>query len=79
MQRNLIKKNKNLIHAITKKIAGMIIKILIAIALKEIASFFAAAAAKKQIEKGKNQLAQLLSLVGIPQETLRLITGLVSA
>jgi hypothetical protein len=75
---DFIKKNKNLIHSMTKKISGMIIKILIAIALKQIATLVAAAAAKKEIEKGKNQLAQLLSLVGIPQETLRLITGLVS-
>lgn len=76
---DFIKKNKNLIQAMTKKIAEMIIKMLIAIALKKIAELVAAAAAKKQIEKGKNQLSQLLSLVGIPQETLRLITGLVSA
>lgn len=76
---DFIKKNKNLIRAITKNIAGMIIKILIAIALKEIASLVAAAATKKETERGKNQLSQLLSLVGIPQETLRLITGLTSA
>jgi hypothetical protein len=75
---DFIKKNKNLIHNITKSISAMIIKILVAIALKKIAELVAEAAIKKQIEKGKNQLAQLLSLVGIPQETLRIITGLVS-
>ncbi len=74
---DFIKKNKNLINAITKKIAGIIIKILIAIALKKIAELVAASAAKKQTEKGKAQLSQLLSLVGIPQDALRLITGLV--
>ena len=58
---------------------GIIIKILITIVLKQIAELVAATVAKKQIEKGKSTLSQLLSLVGIPQETLRLITGLVSA
>jgi hypothetical protein len=73
---DFIKKNKNLFHAIMKKIAGMIIKILIVIALKKIAELVAAGAAKKQVEKGKNQLSQLLSLVGVSQETLRIIKGL---
>ena len=36
----------------------------------------ATAAAKQQIEKSKSQLSQLLSLVGVPQETIRLIKGL---
>lgn len=75
---DFIKKNKNLIKSITKSISAMIIKILLAIALKKIAELVADAAMKKQIEKGKTQLGQLLSLVGIPQDTLRIITGLVS-
>ena len=74
---DFIKKNKNLMKNIMKKISSLVIKILIAIALKKIAELVAAAVAKKQIEKGKNQLSQLLSLVGIPQETLRIIKGLV--
>ena len=36
-----------------KRIAGMIIKILIAIALKSIAELVAASAAKRQVEKSK--------------------------
>jgi hypothetical protein len=75
---DFIKKNKNLINSITKSITAMIIKILVAIALKKIAELVADAAMKKQIEKGKNQLSQLLSLVGIPQDTLRIIKGLTS-
>lgn len=71
-----IKKNKNLFKVIIKKIAAMVIKTLMAIALKKIAELVAAAAAKKQIEKGKNQLSQLLSLVGISQDVLRTIKGL---
>ena len=73
---DFIKKNKNLFHAMMKKISAMIIKILVGIALKKIAEIVAASTAKVQIEKAKNQLSQLLSLVGIPQDTLRLIKGL---
>lgn len=73
---DFIKKNKNLFHSMMKKIARMIIKILTAIALKQIAELVAAGAAKKQIERGKNQLSQLLSLLGLPQETIRIIKGL---
>lgn len=73
---DFIKKNKNLFHSMMKKISAMIIKILTAIAVKKIAEIVAAAAVKNQTEKAKNQLAQLLSLVGIPQDTLRLIKGL---
>ncbi len=73
---DFIKKNKNLVNGISKKISGIIIKILLALTLKEIASLVAAATVKKQTERSKSQLSQLLSLVGIPQETLRLIAGL---
>lgn len=73
---DFIKKNKNLIKNITKKISGMITKILVSLALKKIGEIAAETAAKRQIEKGKNQLSQILSLVGIPQETLRIIKGL---
>ena len=67
---------KIIFKSITKQITTMIVKILVAIALKKIAELVAASAAKKQIEKGKNKVSQLLSLVGIPQEALRLIKGL---
>jgi cbb3-type cytochrome oxidase cytochrome c subunit len=59
-----------------KRISAMIIKILVAIAIKKIAEIVAASAVKNETEKAKNQLSQLLSLVGIPQDTLRLIKGL---
>ena len=72
-----IKKNKVLFNSIMKKISGIIIKILLVIALKKIAELVAATAAKKQIEKGKNQLVQILSLVGVPQEGLRVIKELI--
>jgi hypothetical protein len=73
---DFIKKNKNLFHNIMKKISGMIITILLGIALKKISELVACNVAKKQVEKGKTQLSQLLSLVGIPQESLRIIKGL---
>jgi hypothetical protein len=73
---DFIKKNKNLIKSIVKKITGMIIEKLLALALKEIAELVARAEVKKQIEKGKNKLSQILSLVGVSQDTLRIITGL---
>jgi len=73
---DFIKKNKNLIHSIMKKVSSMIIGILITIALKKIAELVACSVAKKQVEKSKSQLSQLLSLVGTPQETLRIIKGL---
>ncbi len=75
---DFIKKNKNLIRNITKSISAMIIKILVSIALKKIGELVADSAIQKQKEKGKNRLAQILSLVGIPQDTLRIIKGLVS-
>jgi hypothetical protein len=73
---DFIKKNKNLFHSMMKRISAMIIKILVAIAIKKIAEIVAASAVKNETEKAKNQLSQLLSLVGIPQDTLRLIKGL---
>lgn len=76
---DFIKKNKNLIKSIINKISSMITKILLSIALKKISELVGAAAIKKQTEKSKAQLAQILSLVGTPQETLRIITGLTSA
>ena len=73
---DFLKQNRTLIIDIMKRISFMIIKVLLSLALKEIASLVAAAEAKKQIEKAKSNLSQLLSLVGISQERLRIIQGL---
>jgi hypothetical protein len=54
----------------------MIIKMLLVIALKRIAELVGEAQAKKQIDKAKNKIVQLLSLVGVPQEAIRVIKGL---
>jgi hypothetical protein len=73
---DFIKKNKNLFKQIIKRIAGLIIKILLAIALQKIAKLVGDAMVEKNIEKTKNKKSQLLSLVGVPQAALRAIKGL---
>lgn len=73
---DFLRKNKNLVHNITKRVGSLIIKILLNLALKRIAELVAAGVVKEQIEKAKSNLTQLLSLVGVPQETLRQIKGL---
>lgn len=73
---DFLKKNKNLIHNISKKIAGLIIKVLMTIALKQISTLVAEGIALQQIDKNKANLTQLLSLIGVPQDTLRQIKGL---
>ena len=73
---DFLKKNKKLVRAVIKKITEMIIRYLITIALKKITELVAAAQIKKQIDKNKNKVVQLLSLVGVPQDALRIIKGL---
>jgi hypothetical protein len=70
-----MKKNKTLFHNIMKRVSKVIVKKLLTIALKKIAILVAQTAAKEEIEKAKSNLTQLLSLIGIPQSTLRLIKG----
>ena len=73
---DFIKKNKKLFKQIMKRIAGLIIRILLAIAIQKITKLVAEAIAQKTIEKTKNRKSQLLSLVGVPPEALRAIKGL---
>ena len=73
---DFIKKNKTLFKSIIKKITTMIIQFLLSIALKRIAELVGEAQIKKQIDKQKNKVVQLLSLVGVPQEAIRIIKGL---
>lgn len=73
---DFIKKNEKLFKQIMKRIAGLIIRILLAIALQKIAKLVGDAVMKKNTEKLKNKKSQLLSLVGIPQDALRAIKGL---
>jgi hypothetical protein len=73
---DFIKKNKKLFRLIIKRIAGMIIKILLAIAMKRITKLISDAVKEKAKEKIANKKTQMLSLVGVPQEVLRRIKGL---
>ncbi len=73
---DFIKKNKALFRQIIKKITKLIIQFLLTIALKRIAELVGEAQLKKQVDKAKNKVAQLLSLVGVPQEAIRIIKGL---
>ncbi len=72
---DFLKKNKNLIQNLTKRIGGIIIKVLLKIALKKIAELVAEGALKQQIDKAQSNVAQLLSLVGVSQDMLRQIKG----
>lgn len=74
---DFMKKNKVLFKTIIKKVSEIIIKKLLVIALKAIATYVAAAIAKKQIEKQKAKSSQVASLVGVPQEVLRKMKGYV--
>jgi hypothetical protein len=73
---DFLKQNKGLIRGIVKKVRDLIISILLKKALKAISELVAASAVKSQIEKANNNIAQLLSLVGVPQSVIRMITNL---
>lgn len=73
---DFIKKTKQLFRQMIKKITTMIVELLVVIALKRIAELVGEAQAKKQLDKNKNKISQLLSLTGVPQEAIRIIKGL---
>lgn len=73
---DFMKKNKNLFKSIIKEISGIIIKMLLVLAIKEITSLVAKAQLKKMADKNKGKVSQILSLVGAPQEAIRLLKGL---
>lgn len=73
---DFLKKNKNLIHGMIKTIGAAIIKTLMVFALKEIAKLVGESIAKKQLDKNKLYVAQLLTMIGIPTSVLNMITEL---
>ena len=73
---DFLKKNKNLVQNLTKEIGGIILKILLSVALKEIKRLMGDTILKQELDKNEANLSQLLSLIGIPQDTLRQINGL---
>lgn len=73
---DFMKQNKTLVRDMAKTVRNSIISILLNTVLKEISSLVASTAIEIATEKAKNQVSQILSLVGIPQEIIRLIKGL---
>ena len=70
---DFMKKNVQLIREITDSVRDMIIEILLQKVLKYITALIARNYVEAQKEKGNAQLAILLSLVGVPQEVIRMI------
>jgi hypothetical protein len=62
---DFLKKNKNLINNLVKDISTVIVKILVAIVLKEISALVAEIVIKREKEKALNYVAQLESLIGV--------------
>lgn len=73
---DFMKKNKQLIIAISKIILEQIIKMLLKLALKYIAKKLAKKYSQDKIEQGKNYVAQILSLIGVSPEIIRQIQNL---
>jgi hypothetical protein len=75
--KDFIKKNRSLFTAVFKDITEIIVKILMTYAMKEVTKLAGDAALVKLTEKTQNRKQQLLSLVGVSQEALRKIKGLI--
>ena len=73
---DFMKKNKNLIIGISKVILEIVIKMLITLALKYISKKIAKKFEGDEIEKNKNYVIQILSLVGVSPEIIKQIQGL---
>jgi hypothetical protein len=73
---DFMKKNKNLIVDISKTILEQVIKMLLALVLKHITIKLAKKYADDTIEKAKNYIAQILTLIGISPDIIRQIQGL---
>lgn len=73
---DFIKKNRALFTDMFKEINNVIIKLLVTIAMKNLTKLAGDAAIVKLKEKTDNKKQQLLSLVGVPQDAIRLIKNL---
>ena len=74
---DFMKLARNLFKVIIKKITKRVIQALMVVALKYIAELTAKMAIKRLTEKANDRKSQILSLVGIPQDILRTIKGLI--
>jgi hypothetical protein len=70
---DFMKKNLNLVKEISSGVRDMIIEILLQKVLKYVTALIARNYVEAQKERGNAQLAILLSLVGVPQEVIRMI------
>lgn len=74
---DFIKKNRALFNAVTKEITNIIVQYLMAIAMREISKLASNAAVIKSKEKVDNKKQQLISLLGVSQDAIRKIKGLI--
>jgi hypothetical protein len=74
---DFIKKNRALFNAVTKEITNIIVQYLMAIAMREISKLASNAAVVKIKEKVDNKKQQLISLLGVSQDAIRKIKGLI--
>jgi hypothetical protein len=74
---DFMKKNKNLIISIAKSVLEPIIKMLLSMVLKRLTAMISKKLSGDKIEQAKNYVAQLLSMLGIPQNIIRQIQGLI--
>lgn len=74
--KDFIKKNRNLFTSVFKDITQIIVGILMNYALREVTKLAGDAALVKLYEKTLNRRQQILSLIGVSQEALRKIKGL---
>lgn len=73
---DFMRQNKNLMKDVAKAVRNAIITVLLNYVLKQISSLVSSTIIEIATEKAKNQLAQILSLVGVPSKVLRLIKGI---
>jgi len=73
---DFMKQNKNLMVDVTKAVKNAIISTILNAVLKQVSILVSQTIVEIATEKAKNQLAQILSLVGVPAQILRIIKGL---
>jgi hypothetical protein len=74
---DFMKKNKNLIVSISKAVLEPIIKMLLSMVLKRLTAMISKKLSGDKIEQAKNYVAQILSMLGVPQNIIRQIQGLI--
>jgi len=73
---DFIRKNKKLVKAIVNRVRDIIVNFLLSLVLRLITTLVARQISGDLLEKTNLAKGQLLSLVGVPQDIIRLISGL---